>query len=867
MKVSKHVNVLCVCALLVAIAFSATVFAAEPVKIFILAGQSNMLGQGNMSPVETQGTLEYIAANDSFYDFLKDGGGSWVVRDDVWITDQDPTSGGLTVGYGSQTTTIGPELGFGHFVGDLYEKRVLIVKAAWGGKSLAADFRPPSSGGTTGYYYNEVLRLVNDAIDNLETYVPGYNSADSYEIAGFGWHQGYNDKIDTDSSAEYEANMVNFIKDIRAEFDIPDLPFVIATTGMGGGATYSVVELAQLAMADATAHPEFDGNVSVIDTRIPYEDLEFWQPAEYSPTDQGYHWNRNAKTYVNIGRAMADLMSTMAPSRCPSRLRAEGAAGGGVTLTWQNGVETPTSVRILRNSIEIAAAAPVNSASFFDAAAQPGVHGYELIFTMPVAPCDPLTRSFNGGITDLQAYRDPAGAGLAWVNNMAYDGIEIKRNGTVIVAALVGSSISYIDTSPPSSGLVTYTVVPTNGIAAATEVQINLDGPPTGNAVIYEPFDYDVGGLNLQSSNSEVGLDGQWFANSTTQVTAGTLTFGDLPVGGAKLSDFTASQNRFGGSRAIRVSALAGNGLLDDGATLWFSALMGLQDGANRTNSNLGFALAAGPFGGGNGDWFISGGTGIGLKMGAGKPTAAFFPADSGGVTAGSFSGHQLNVPELVLIVGKITWGGAVDTIELYQLDTDLVLPATPISTLTTNVDQSTFDTLTFRRGDKPLLDEIRFGASYDHVIGSGIASTAPVVKVGKDMITWSGRYVELASTVTNKYGTDLTYKWSASSAGVNFSDDEGPAPTVTITNTPTSNPTTVTITLAVNNKGRTEPDVENTLEIDVYDDVCKATIAMGLAEDNPTDLNGDCITDLRDFAVMAAAWLNDTKSTGPLPR
>ena len=106
------------------------------------------------------------------------------MRDDVWITDEDSNRGGLTVGYGATSTTVGPELGFGHFAGDLYEKQVLIVKAAWGGKSLAVDFRPPSSGwtvdppvaaGQQGFYYNEILRIVDDAIANLATYFPNYN--------------------------------------------------------------------------------------------------------------------------------------------------------------------------------------------------------------------------------------------------------------------------------------------------------------------------------------------------------------------------------------------------------------------------------------------------------------------------------------------------------------------------------------------------------------------------------------------------------------------------------------------------------------------------------------------------------------------
>ena len=137
---------------------------SSPVKIFIMAGQSTMVGHGNMSPVTTEGTLEYVVANDpdGDYQFLVDDVGTWVERDDVWITTQSDLRGGLTVGYGSGSTTVGPEIGFGHHVGDLYESQVLIVKAAWGGKSLAVDFRPPRSGGTTGPYYL-VIRMAPSA--------------------------------------------------------------------------------------------------------------------------------------------------------------------------------------------------------------------------------------------------------------------------------------------------------------------------------------------------------------------------------------------------------------------------------------------------------------------------------------------------------------------------------------------------------------------------------------------------------------------------------------------------------------------------------------------------------------------------------
>ena len=119
---------------------------AAPVKIFIMAGQSNMLGKGTISPVTTPGTLDYIVANDPAgkYQFLKSGA-NYVVRDDA-ESGPDPVPGGLTVGYGGEAAgRIGPELGFGHKMGDVDESKILIVKCAWGGKDLAYHFCPPSS--------------------------------------------------------------------------------------------------------------------------------------------------------------------------------------------------------------------------------------------------------------------------------------------------------------------------------------------------------------------------------------------------------------------------------------------------------------------------------------------------------------------------------------------------------------------------------------------------------------------------------------------------------------------------------------------------------------------------------------------------
>ncbi|MCF7955572.1 MAG: sialate O-acetylesterase [Phycisphaerae bacterium] len=322
MRLSKHVYNFCLYLFLIAIVFSGTVYAGKPLKVFILAGQSNMEGHGEMIGTSS-GHLETLVANDpATFGHLKDGNGNWAVRDDVWIwyqrlsatgADDGLVKGGLSVGYGRSNTTIGPELQFGNVMGDFYEAPVFILKIAAGGKSLGYDFLSPSSGwdeiptadGKRGYYYKMILDVVADFKADPLSFCDGYNPADGYEIVGLGWHQGYNDRVTPAMDAAYEANMVNFIKDIRADLGLPNLPFSISTTGMGGGSPSTGTEFGQLAMANFTKYPSFIGGVAVDDTR-PY-----WREVAVSPADQGYHWNRSAETYFLIGQGMGEGMADL----------------------------------------------------------------------------------------------------------------------------------------------------------------------------------------------------------------------------------------------------------------------------------------------------------------------------------------------------------------------------------------------------------------------------------------------------------------------------------------------------------------------------------------------------------------------------
>ncbi len=277
-------------------------------KVFILAGQSNMQGHGVIKAEERRnggkGSLEYIARAEKTKKRLAhtiNKKGEWVVRDDVWIWYLD-RKGGLTAGYGASEERIGPEFQFGHVVGEHFEDPVLLIKLAWGGKSVAVDFRPPSAGGETGEYYKLVLKHTKEVLSDLKKHYPNYNGK-GYELLGIGWHQGWNDRVNQAHNDAYEENLTHFIKDIRRDLGAKDLPFVIAETGMSGRQEKHPRALSLMKHQAAVAkRPEFKGTVSFVGTK------DFFRPKEESPSGQAYHWNTNAETYFLIGDAMAESM-------------------------------------------------------------------------------------------------------------------------------------------------------------------------------------------------------------------------------------------------------------------------------------------------------------------------------------------------------------------------------------------------------------------------------------------------------------------------------------------------------------------------------------------------------------------------------
>lgn len=132
-------------AVLTAVVLSTPALAAKPLKVFILAGQSNATGM-----VRTN-TLEHIKmfpeTAKEFAD-LFDKDGKPVVLDDVYVSQWKGKAGGkLTTGYGGgkRGDMFGPEFAFGVYMHKKLQEPFLIIKTSEGGKDLNFHFRPPSA--------------------------------------------------------------------------------------------------------------------------------------------------------------------------------------------------------------------------------------------------------------------------------------------------------------------------------------------------------------------------------------------------------------------------------------------------------------------------------------------------------------------------------------------------------------------------------------------------------------------------------------------------------------------------------------------------------------------------------------------------
>ncbi len=295
----------------------------KPVQVYILMGQSNMLGFGKTKK------LEPLVKEQGKYPYLIDDAGEWSVRKDVRNVfvmcsgnspAKDKKNEWMTI-----SGNIGPEIGIGHHVGQVTDAPVLILKSCIGNRSLGWDLLPPGSvpyehGGKpqpgyrgtpkdpkgngepvegewyAGCQYDGDIAAAKKVLADLDKYYPG---AKKYEVAGFFWWQGDKDMRNPAHYERYEQNLTQLIKALRKEFNAPNAKFVTASLGQTeeGSTKGDGVILEAMKAVSKSSDPELKGQVGFV----------YSHPLSKGSSSSG-HYGGNPETYMNIGEAMGQSM-------------------------------------------------------------------------------------------------------------------------------------------------------------------------------------------------------------------------------------------------------------------------------------------------------------------------------------------------------------------------------------------------------------------------------------------------------------------------------------------------------------------------------------------------------------------------------
>ena len=339
----------------------------KPVQVYIMMGQSNMLGEGAIiGPKTKNNTLESAVFVQDKFPWLKNGK-TWSINPDmrnVFIMGSGNATFNHSVlqhnewltpdyGYGfmegGRHSTIGPEFGIAHFGGSLKQDNVMLLKSCIGDRALGWDLLPPgtprhdftdSRGNTwtyAGYKDSPEKWIKNETkppvmnwyageqwdgdtanaqyiLDHFPDFFPREGGgATKYEIAGFFWWQGDKDSRDEGLSAAYEANLVNFIKVVRKTFNAPNAPFVTASLGQtpfnSTGNDGKILE----AMLNVGCNGETEG----VQTNCKYPEFKgnvaavYTHPLLNTPGSSGAHYGGDAITYMNVGVAMGTEMAKL----------------------------------------------------------------------------------------------------------------------------------------------------------------------------------------------------------------------------------------------------------------------------------------------------------------------------------------------------------------------------------------------------------------------------------------------------------------------------------------------------------------------------------------------------------------------------
>ena len=368
---------------------------------------------------------------------------------------------------------------------------------------------------------------------------------------------------------------------------------------------------------------------------------------------------------------------------------------------------------------------------------------------------------------------------------------------------------------------------------------VNLGGP----MVIYESF--ADANATLIGNTPGVGLTGTWAASETTWgVTNPGFFFGTIAASGNRAEKTSGTTGR--GANSILTGTVSSNslkdsGLLNHGATLWFSFLWKM-DNAAVSNGDAGFALGTASLTGPNAIPMASSGNGIGVSLSTSAGTIAASSWSGGTRTSGSTS--AFNRTSARLVVGKIDWGAdgaSNDTVSIYLPSTDLALPGSPVSTRSAVLDQSLFNTISFasKNEGKPAIDEIRFGVSYADVAP---VDTSPLTLAPANIVDNKAGGPVLESE-TLVYAFNFNKNLNPATVDANDFQNGGTSPITINSVTVSGNQVTVTVTPAFPGAaGTLQMQVKSGAVISDFAGTQSLDTTSAIADDTVITVNADTV-------------------------
>lgn len=186
----------------------------EPVRVFLFAGQSNMVG-ADAHPEQIDDHPPYKGAGEPqpeirFAYVLGDG--------------REASAGWEPL---RPLRSFGPEVTFARRVHRELGLPIAIIKSAVGGTTVARDWNPEAPDGGQ-QLYPRTLKLIRESLAALE------RQGVAHRLEAVCWHQGENDMLDRQLVPQYAEGLNRLVQRLRADLQLPELPWYVAEVSEKG---------------------------------------------------------------------------------------------------------------------------------------------------------------------------------------------------------------------------------------------------------------------------------------------------------------------------------------------------------------------------------------------------------------------------------------------------------------------------------------------------------------------------------------------------------------------------------------------------------------------------------------------------------